>query len=322
MYFSEAKLILTMIVVILVLTTSSITLGSQSSLVTAQIQPVHEQQQSQQSQKALTLGTISQNSNNSIFYQPLANYIVSKLSAGKEGKVVVADSANKMVDQLKNQSVDLYLDSSLISAFVDNKSGAVPFLRGWNNGIPQDHSDYITRKDSMVIYQLPDLASKSIGFGDAHSNFGYLLPKSYLQHLGYRFTPPSSTADLFYIFTGSDNKTVTQILNGSVGGGNPDVGAISSNYYDHLPASIKSQLKVVNSTNDVPIDIMSHRSGLPADLVGGVRDILLNMNKDPAGAKILSNLGNETKFDAIPNQQATIKLLTKMSASALNGTTY
>src|SRR5262245_36823393 len=122
MYFSGGKLVLTMIAVILVLATSITTIGSQSSLVTAQIQPVQEQEQEQQSQKALTLVTISQNSNNSGFYQPLANYIASKLSAGKVGKVVVADSANKMIDLLKNQSVDLYLDSSLISAFVDNKS--------------------------------------------------------------------------------------------------------------------------------------------------------------------------------------------------------
>ena len=321
MYFLAGKLVFTIVAVILVLATPITILGSQSNFVTAQTPPAQEQQQ-QQSQKALTLGTISQNTNNSRFYQPLANYIVSKLFNGKVGKVVVADSANKMIDLLKNQSVDLYIDSSLISAFVDNKSGAIPFLRGWNSGFPQDHSDYITRKDSMVVYQLPDLASKSIGFTDAHSNFGYLLPKSYLQQLGFRFTPPSSTADLFYIFTGSDNKTVTKILNGSVSGGNPDVGAISSIYYNHLPASIKSQLKVVNSTIDVPIDIVSYRSGLPASLVGGVRDILLNMDKDPSGVKILSNLNNETKFDAIRNQQALFKLLTKMSASALNGTTY
>jgi len=318
MNFLGGKLLI-MTVAILVLATTSNTLGSQSSIVKAQIQPAQEQQQAQ---KPLTLGVISQNANNSGYYQPLVNYIVSKLSNGKVGKVIIADSSSKMSDLLKNQSVDLYLDSSLISALVDNKSGAVPFLRGWNSGLPQYHSDLITRKDSMVIYELPDLASKSIGFSDPHSTAGYILPKAYLKQFGFRFTPPSPTADLFYIMTGSDNKTVTQILNGTVGGGSPDVGAISSIYYDHLPASIKSQLKVVNSTIDVPIDIVSHRSGLPANLVGGVRDVLINMNKDPAGVKILSNLGNETKFDAIPNQQALFNLLTKMSASALNGTTY
>src|SRR5215831_1674752 len=122
MNFLGVKLLI-MTVAILVLGTTSITIGSQSSIVKAQVQ---------QAQKPLTLGVISQNANDSGYYQPLVNYIVSKLSNGKVGEVIIADSSSKMSDLLKNQSVDLYLDSSLISALVDNKSGAVPFLRGWN----------------------------------------------------------------------------------------------------------------------------------------------------------------------------------------------
>ena len=243
----------------------------------------------------------------------LFDYIASKLG-NFALKVVIVDNTTAIVDLLKNQKVDLYLGSPLISALVDNKSQATPLLTMWLADDSHYHSMIVTRKDSPVIYHLYDLkGGKTFGFSDPESNIGYLLPKSYLMENGIKFSPPSSPADMFYIFTGGENKTLAKILNRTI-----DAGAISSQLFDSLPSSLSSKLKVVGKSIDIPISIISHRSDMDPGLVDRIISIINNMKTDPQADTIFKKLSKEIELKTIDAKLS--ENLTGMVAKAINGT--
>lgn len=271
-----------------------------------------------QNQQTVTLGAMGQNTDSKT-YQSLVSYIASKLGNGTTGRVFIANNASDMINHLKSGQVDLYVGSSLFSALLDNKSGAIPFLRVWTGGVPSYHSVFITRKDSPIIYHFFDVYGKTIGFSNPYSSPGYLLPKAYMIQKGFRFSPPSPSGDLFVLSTGSDNNTLTQVLV-PYPSQKVDVGAISSTSFNQLPNSTKLLLKVVNMTYDVPNEIVSYNPGLSSSYVNQIKNILLNMNSDPTGLSILKAYSNTTKIDAIPS--TLLNNFTKITAKAVNGTVY
>src|SRR6476646_6893892 len=190
------------------------------------------------------------------FSQDLTDYVASNLGNGTNPKLVTVDNTTAMIDLLGEQKVDLLIDSPFISALVDNKRGATPFMAIWGEKNPGYSSLIITKKSSPVIYHLYDLnGGKSIGFTSGDSSVGYLLPKSFLIGNGVKFSPPSSPADMIYIFTGSENDTLYKVMKGTI-----DAGVLSSSFFNALPSSTSSQLKIVGKTMEIPLGIISHRS--------------------------------------------------------------
>src|SRR5262249_8099159 len=111
-----------------------------------------------QAPQTITLGTLGHNNkNDSKIFQSLVGYIASKLGNGTIGRVIVGNNTNDIIRNIKNGQIDLYVDSSLLSALVDSKSGAVPLLRAWTGGVPSYHSVFITRQDSPIIYHFFDV---------------------------------------------------------------------------------------------------------------------------------------------------------------------
>ena len=248
------------------------------------------------------------------FSQDLTDYVASNLGNGTNPKFVTVDNISAMIDLLGEQKVDLFIDSSFISALVDNKSGATPFMAIWGENNPGYSSLIITKKSSPVIYHLYDLnGGKSIGFTSGESSVGYLLPKSYLIGNGVKFSPPSSPADMIYIFTGSENETLSKVLKGTI-----DAGVLSSTFFNALPSSINSQLKIVGKTMEIPLGIISHRSEISPQLIDQVRNILMNMKADTKASEALKQFGSSVKFDFNPTQL--MDNLTGLAARAINGT--
>lgn len=273
-------------------------------------------------QSPLTLGMISSDQAEDYLgdsnvkqqaYDQLLEYIASKLG-NITTKIVTVDNISAMAELLEQQKVDLYLGSPFISALVDNKSKATPFLTMWPANNPHYNSLIVTRKDSPIIYHLYDLkGGKTIGFSDPQSNMGYLLPKSYLIDNGLKFSPPNPLADMFYIFTGGDNRTLSQVLNRTI-----DVGAIPSKLFDSLPSSVSSKLKVVGKSTDIPLSIISHRSDMDPGLVDQISNIINGVKTDPQVNEIFKRLNDKIEFKPIEEQLSAN--LTGMLTKAINGT--
>lgn len=244
----------------------------------------------------------------------LIDYIASNLGNGTHPNLMTANNISTMVDLLKGQKVDLFIDSSFISAIVDNKSGATPFVGVWLEKKLGYSSFIVTKKSSPIIYHLYDFhGGKSLGFTSAESSIGYFLPKSFLIGNGLKFSPPSSPADIIYIFTGSENETLSKILKGTL-----DAGVLSSTFFDSLPSTVSAKLKVVDKTIEIPVGIISHKSDISPQLVDQVRKIIANIKFDPQAPEIIKQFNTNFNFDFKSKQL--IENLTSMVAKAINGT--
>jgi len=278
-------------------------------------------------------------------FQPTADYIAAKISnetTQYKGKVIMSPTVNDMIKLLKEQRIDLYFESPFTIALVNKESKAVPFLLRWKEGVPEYHSIFIVKKNSP-IKALNDFVGKTIAFEAPESTSGYLLPKAYLVQKGFNligestesylaqrepaiisggFNVNSSSIDwpagnsssndnintIRYVFAREDQNIPLWIAEGKA-----DIGVISNvDLEQETYESIKSQLKIVDRTIDVPRFAVSHRSELEPALVEKIKNILLDMDKDPEGIKILKSFDNSTKYEEIKNKDELFGPINKM----------
>jgi phosphonate transport system substrate-binding protein len=246
-------------------------------------------------------------------FQPTADYIATKITnetTEYKGEVIIPSTVNEMAKLLKEQRIDLYFESPFTIALVDKESGAVPFLLRWKEGVAQYHSIFIVKNNSS-IKTLNDFVGKTIAFEAPESTSGYLLPKAYLVQKGFKLvgepiagesTKNSSNDDdnniIRYVFAREDKNIPLWVAEGKV-----DIGAISNvDLEQEVYESVKSQLKIIDRTIDVPRHVVSHRSEMEPALVQKIKDVLLNMDKDPEGIEILRNFDNSTRYEEINNK--------------------
>jgi phosphonate transport system substrate-binding protein len=111
-----------------------------------------------------------------------------------------------------------------------------------------------------------------------------------------------------YVFAREDQNIPLWIVEGKA-----DIGVISNvDIEQETYESVKSQLKIVDRTIDVPRHVVSHRSELDPVLVENIKHILLNMDKDQEGIKILKNFEETTKYEEIKNRDETFKIINDM----------
>jgi phosphonate transport system substrate-binding protein len=280
-----------------------------------------------------------------IKFQPTADYIAAKLSNNQtthyNGKVIITSTVNDMINLLKEQKIDLYFESPFTIALVDKESGAVPFLLRWKEGVAQYHSIFIVKKNSP-INTINDFVGKTIAFEAPESTSGYLLPKAYLVQKGFSLSGEATESYLTQgraggVLSGGSNITNSSI-DESIGNSNSnnntiryvfaredqniplwivegkaDIGVISNvDIEQETYESVKSQLKIVDRTIDVPRHVVSHRSELDPVLVEKIKHMLLNMDKDQEGIKILKNFEETTKYEEIKNRDETFKVINDM----------
>jgi phosphonate transport system substrate-binding protein len=283
----------------------------------------------------ISIGTVDVDAAKQIMkFQPTADYIATKISnetTQYKGEVIIPSTINDMAKLLKEQRIDLYFESPFTIALVDNESGAAPFLLRWKEGVAQYHSIFIVKNNSS-IKTLNDFVGKTIAFEAPESTSGYLLPKAYLVQKGFKLEGESTESYLAqtepvidskglitndsninwpsrnssndgnntirYVFAREDQNIPLWVVEGKA-----DIGVISNvDFEQETYESVKSQLKIVDRTIDVPRHVVSHRSEMEPALVQKIKNVLLNMDKDPEGIEILRNFENSTKYDEINNK--------------------
>lgn len=262
---------------------------------------LEKQPASPKTTKTISIGTVSNDAVKQIKrFQPTADYIAAKLSDNEtryEGKVIVVKTVDNVTELLREQKLDLYVESPFATALVSRKSGSVPFLRRWKDGVDKYHSVLFVRKNSS-INTLNDFKGKTIVFEDPGSTSGYMLPKAYLIQKGFNVSPFAGGNNITYVFSEDDVNIPLWITKKKA-----DIGAISNVEFDALPESVKGELKVIDRTPDVPRHVVSYRSKMDPALVEQVKKILLDMDKDPEGLYILKEFQETKKYDEISQDE-------------------
>lgn len=248
----------------------------------------------------IRIGTVSSDAAERILrFQPTADYLAEKLSDESTkyyGKVIITKSYENMATLLENQEIDLYFESPITSTMVSEKSNSVPFLSRWKEGVSSYHSVFFVKKNSP-INSINDFKGSTIVFESPESTSGYFLPKYHLMKEGFKINSKTNP-EINYIFSNDDENTPNWIIEKK-----GDVGVASNVDYEEFPENIKSELRIVVESTDVPRFWVSHRSDLDSILITEIKTILMTMHEDDLGIGIMKDFKETTKYTEISEQE-------------------
>jgi phosphate/phosphite/phosphonate ABC transporter binding protein len=253
--------------------------------------------------KTLTLGVVYQSAPERVAerFRPLVEYTARKLAPTGEIKSTVKVAANtaQLVELLEQGQVDFYLESPFPTHIINRTGIGRLLLRRWKGGMGEYRAVIFTSKASRIA-RLGELRGKMIAFEDPGSTSAYFLPKLLLFEKGFRVTEKPDLAakvlggEVGYIFAGSEENIVKLVREEKVA-----AGAISNDDYAGLDEMSKAGLAVLAESGSVPRHLVSVRRNLPEAVIKRLKEILLSMDQDDEGQKILRQTDGTTKFDML-----------------------
>ena len=157
---------------------------------------------------------------------------------------------------------------------------AVPVM----NGKTYYHSYIVTRSDSPAR-SLMDLEGAVFAFTDPLSLTGYIYPTARINQMGY------TTGEFFQktFYTESHDKSIEAVATGVA-----DAAAVDSLIYDVLLKQedpFASRLKIIEISEEFGMPPVVVPPGVSPELKRKLLKILLSMDHDPDGMKVLVSLG-------------------------------
>ena len=255
--------------------------------------------------ESLVIGSISQDAFSEMkTFLPLANYL--KMTLKDQGitevRVAVAREIPEMVQMMKDNEVDIYVDSLFPVMAVCRQANGRMVARRWKKGVKEFHSVIFAHKDA-AIKTIDDLQGKIVAYDEPYSSSGYFLPKMYLTAAGLTLSEKASSAsrirkdEVGYVFSYDDENTVVWVLHGKV-----DAGAVSYRDLKRYARDDISQLNIIAETYSIPRHIVSIRGTLPDELADAIKRVLIEADQTPAGKSMLKSFQRTIKFDEIPDE--------------------
>jgi phosphonate transport system substrate-binding protein len=182
---------------------------------------------------------------------------------------------------------------------LSKRAGSVPILRQWKYG-EADYVGLIVVKKDSGINSLADLKGKVIAFEEPHSTSATILPRMLLEEKKLKLmqikSPGTVKPDTIGYTYGSDGNAVNILITGR-----SDAATTIHREFDRLKPEIRDSLKIIGTTASAPRTLVAVRKDLAPKLLKGLKEALLNMDKDPEGQEVLKRSQNTTKFDEIPS---------------------
>ncbi len=261
--------------------------------------------------KPLTLGVVFQGPRQALeeHFRPIVDYAAGKLSPTGEtkGMVIVAPTPGQMMKLLDEKRVDFYMESPYSTYLINRLGAARLLLRRWKGGLGEYRSLIFSSKESKVK-RLEDLRGKIIVFEDPGSTSGYFLPKLFLLNKGFSVTEKAdlgskvSSREIGYIFGNTTKDIVNLVVQEKVA-----AGAFSNDDYAGLEDKSKTLISILSETESVPRHLVSVRKDLPEPVVNRLKEILLSMDQNEEGQKILRQADGTTKFDLLPGGEEMVR---------------
>jgi len=233
--------------------------------------------------------------------QEFVDYLAKKLAPVgiTGGKIVVVDKLHLLAQALRDGQVDLFHDSVVPTLVLAKRAGALPLLRQWKYG-EADYKGLIVVKKSSGINSLADLKGKLIAFEEPHSTSATVLPRMHLEGKKLKLMHIQTAGvtirpDAIGYSYGSDGNAINVLITGRA-----DAATTIHREFDRLKPEIRDSLMILDSTISVPRNLVAFRKDIDPKLLKEIKEVLLNMDKDPEGQGVLKRSQNTTKFDELP----------------------
>ncbi len=254
--------------------------------------------------RAITIGDISDNPNEVISdVQPLANYLAEHLASFGIvcGNAAVPDTSDKLIALIKDQKVDIYMDSMYPAFLVSEATGAQPILRRWRNCDPDYYSVIFTTANSGIT-SIQDLPGHMVAMDRSYSTSGFALPAVYMMDRGLSlsvkesFNDPVAADEVGIYFSLDDVNTLNLVLEGKV-----VAGATDDYYFGKWTSEAPEKLVKLAETESMPRQAVLVRAGLGSELQNAIKEVLATAHLDPAGYAVLEGDAQTCLFDDTPD---------------------
>ncbi len=239
----------------------------------------------------------------------MADYLGKRLKDLGISKTAVRLVSNNrdMLRLLREGKVDFISETPFSALLFAGKGGTEIILREWKKGVASYHTVFIARKDSGID-SIANLKGKIIAFEDRGSTSSFLVPMSILRATGLeavemaslRDTPPAGKVG--YVFAGSEVNISFWVHKGFV-----HAGAYSNHDWEkdkRTPELLKKDLKIVFRSAPMVRSLVSLRRALRPAIKKRVKDVLLDMHRDPEGRKVLKRYFKVKRYDEIRGEAA------------------
>ena len=214
-------------------------------------------------------------------YQDMLNYIGEKLD--RPIKLIQRTNYGEINLLIKSGYIDIALICSGAYIFGENNTGmdilVVPKVYG-----KSEYQSYIIVQKDSDIETFEDLKGKTFAFSDPLSNSGKLFPS-------YKIYMLTETPESFfkeYIYTYSHDNSINAIARGIVDGAAVD--SLIWEYENETNPSITSNTRIIEKSPFFAINPIVTSKRLDSRTKTELKNILLNMHKDPTGQRILQRL--------------------------------
>jgi phosphonate transport system substrate-binding protein len=217
-------------------------------------------------------------------YGALASYISKK--SGLDVELKILSRYGNIIDNFLSDKLDGAFFGSFTGALAIKKLGVDPLARPvWLDGKSTYCGLIIVRKDSAITNAL-DMKGKRFAFVDKATTAGWLLPLSYFKENSiedYREWFSET------YFAGTHEDVIYDVLNGKV-----DIGAAKNTVFERLAqkdSKLLDELQILAKSPEVPANALAVKMGLDSSLKIKLKNILLQMDQDKWGRKILAEFG-------------------------------
>ncbi|GFO64083.1 phosphate/phosphite/phosphonate ABC transporter substrate-binding protein [Geomonas paludis] len=216
------------------------------------------------------------------YYQQTIDYVAKKL--GRPVEMVQKHSYDETDKLLESGELKVAFICSGPYVVDKEKFGAELLVAPQSYGEPFYYAYIIAHRGSSIT-DLSQLKGKSFAFTDPKSNTGKLVP-AYM--IGKRF---GMTPEKFFgriIYTKTHDKSIEAVAKKIVDGASVD--SLIYNYAASKNPRFTSQTRIIAKSPRYGIPPIVTRKDLDPALKARLRDIFLNMHKDPEGRAILAGI--------------------------------
>ena len=232
-------------------------------------------------------------------WAPFVKYLEKQL--GRQVVMVVPKGFDKMERAVVNREVDFFYVNSYVFYRLKQEDHAIAVGQMQNiNGKVVSQSEFFVRADSG-INSVAELDGRSIAFVSPMGAGGYLAPRAYLNIQGIKVSKKIKE-----VFTKNLTTSLHQVLLGDV-----DAGAMCGVNYILMAKKVDTgELKIIGMSDVYPEAVIAARSGLEPTLIQRFTDIVVNMDQNKAGKRVLSGM-YDMKIDSFVPYQDEIERITE-----------
>lgn len=248
-------------------------------------------------------------------YQHLGTYLSKKLGISIVFTTLI--TYEDLIDRFVSEKMDSAFFGSLAYAIARSKMEVEPIARPVNLDGTSTYRGYIFVRKESGIRNAADMKGRRFAFVDHATTAGYVFPRAYFR--------ANNVVDMKtylseIIFTGSHEAAVYAVLKGEA-----DIGAAENTIYDKLAAEnphIEKELVIIAASGAFPRNCLAVRSDMDLALKKALKQTLLDMHRDPKGARVLELFGARGFIETVHRDYAQVYSLAKEAGLDIGGSDH